>query len=204
MSKKRFHDVLDTLEFGLDTQHDLASLNRVVSKIVKERDLDRVMALFDEILAVSGEDQGELISFEKRMEEIEGELTRERIELLKEEKLLESLRMTNDAYIVRLDENIKEVEGYVKTQQFSFRELAGSKRVTELETTKAVAASFSEQIKLSEDSLKAMADRIGEVQSNVLPLLRGRISLHTSSSTFSDAQRLLREKVEDMKNLTKN
>ncbi|MBO4750361.1 MAG: hypothetical protein J5546_08590 [Lachnospiraceae bacterium] len=204
MSTKKNANTKDILSIGLDTQQDCACLNKVATKIIKGRDFKHVLSLFHELLSFTGdEEESELIYVEKRMEDIQRELTAERIEILKEEKLLYGLRMTNDSYVKRFDDDVEEIALFLKTHQFSFNEYVGEKRTNELQTTKTVAISFSEHLKLSENGLHAMADRIGEIQTNVIPLLRGRIALRASNDTLEDAQKLLRENVSELKKLSK-
>ena len=193
------------VNYGLESQRNIADLNRVSSEIIQQRNYDEVLNCFQQLLAVSGEQsEGDLVKKERYLDELQAELTSHRLEIMKEGILLEQLRHTNEDYTLVLEEEIKEAETYLKVglpaegrviDAASRREVL-RKRIGELRTSKTVAESFSAQFALSENNCKAMAKRIWNVVVTVIPLLRGRITMETSQTVIQQAQKILRESVE--------
>lgn len=193
------------VNYGLESQRNIADLNKVSSEIIQQRNYDEVLNCFQQLLAVSGEQsEGDLVKKERYLDELQAELTNHRLEIMKEGILLEQLRHTNEDYTLVLEEEIKEAETYLKVglpaegrviDAASRREVL-RKRIGELRTSKTVAESFSAQLALSENNCKAMSKRIWNVVVTVIPLLRGRITMETSQTVIQQAQKILRESVE--------
>ena len=124
-------------------------------------------------------------------------------QILKEAELFRALRMTNDAYISRLDEELSEAEEYLEKP--ADKDLADAytgydimqKRAQELKLTRSVALSFSKQISLSADNLTSLSDRVWNVQMNLIPLLRGMISAETLKIMRDELNMLFKEPSEN-------
>lgn len=196
----KFDDVSSILEYGLESQNNVVALNKLATKRIRESNFSDLMGLLDELMFMAGDvDLRSLAEKESRIEELRGDLAKERMELLKEAKLMEALRYANDAYLLRIDEEIREAQDSLKSPSFLEALDAHSKtnvlkkRIYELNTTMAVAKSFSEQLKLSENNYVSMADRVWSVLNQLIPLLRGRISMETGKLTIAEARRQLRK-----------
>ena len=187
MSRTEFKEVIDILNLGALSQNRLAELNSLVTKRINDTDHTGIYRLFDELLAIAEvKDIKELAGKEKRLDELENAMSEERIELLKEAQLLDALIMTNNSYIELLDKDIAIAKKYLDSpiseelQDVYTLYDTMQKRSQELILTKNVAASFSEQIRLSENTLLSLASRISYIRANYIPLLRGRISADTA------------------------
>lgn len=198
----KFDDVSSILEYGLENQNNVVALNKLATQRIRESSFSGLMELMDELLFMAGDvDIRSLAEKESRIEELRADLAKERMELLKEAKLMEALRRVNDVYLLRIDEEIKEAQESLKSPSFLEALDAHSKtnvlkkRIYELNTTKTVAKSFSEQMKLSENNYVSMADRVWSVLNQLIPLLRGRISMETGKMTIAEARRQLRKHV---------
>ena len=187
MNEDRFADMTSILSFGLGNQNRLADLNKLLTARIKEADYSDVHQRFEELLAIAQEtDIKKMAQKEERLDGLNSDLAGIRIELLKEQKLLWTMRGTNDAYVFQLGQEIEEAENYLSqapaegiADVITRRETL-KKRVQELVTTKSVGISFSEQIKLAEANLTSLSDRIWNVMMNLIPLLRGRLSMEYS------------------------
>ena len=187
MKEDRFADMTSILSFGLGNQNRLADLNKLLTARIKESDYSDVHQKFEELLAIAQEtDIKKMAQKEERLDGLNSDLAGIRIELLKEQKLLWAMRGTNDAYVFQLGQEIEEAENYLSqapaegiADVITRRETL-KKRVQELVTTKSVGISFSEQIKLAEANLTSLSDRIWNVMMNLIPLLRGRLSMEYS------------------------
>jgi len=187
MNEDRFADMTSILSFGLGNQNRLADLNKLLTARIKEADYSDVHQKFEELLAIAQEtDIKKMAQKEERLDGLNSDLAGMRIELLKEQKLLWAMRGTNDAYVFQLGQEIEEAENYLSqapaegiADVITRRETL-KKRVQELVTTKSVGISFSEQIKLAEANLTSLSDRIWNVMMNLIPLLRGRLSMEYS------------------------
>ncbi|MBO6299303.1 MAG: hypothetical protein J6N53_10710 [Lachnospiraceae bacterium] len=187
MNEDRFADMTSILSFGLGNQNRLADLNKLLTARIKEADYSDVHQKFEELLAIAQEtDIKKMAQKEERLDGLNSDLAGIRIELLKEQKLLWAMRGTNDAYVFQLGQEIEEAENYLSqapaegiADVITRRETL-KKRVQELVTTKSVGISFSEQIKLAEANLTSLSDRIWNVMMNLIPLLRGRLSMEYS------------------------
>ncbi|MBO6207717.1 MAG: hypothetical protein J6O73_12365 [Lachnospiraceae bacterium] len=187
MNEDRFADMTSILSFGLGSQNRLADLNKLLTARIKEADYSDVHQKFEELLAIAQEtDIKKMAQKEERLDGLNSDLAGIRIELLKEQKLLWAMRGTNDAYVFQLGQEIEEAENYLSqapaegiADVITRRETL-KKRVQELVTTKSVGISFSEQIKLAEANLTSLSDRIWNVMMNLIPLLRGRLSMEYS------------------------
>ncbi|MBP5282811.1 MAG: hypothetical protein J6Z22_09980 [Lachnospiraceae bacterium] len=207
MSSYEFSDQTSIIQFGLESQRNVADINTVATEIIKKREFDGVLACFKELLSISGDvDMNELLKKERRLDALGAELMKQRIELAKEGKLLQELRNTNDAYILELDDEIKYANDYLKNTLGKMKKTMEvrvmidilKKRTYELMTSKTVATSFSAQIKLSEDNCFSMSDRAWSAAVTILPLLRGRISMEANQTAIERAQQLLRDNMIEM------
>ena len=204
MSADRFADMTSILNFGLGSQNRLADLNKLVAERVGHKEFGQVQELFKELLEVSGEvDDNKLAQKERQLQELQSEFAEIRIEMIKEAKLLQALRVTNEIYVARLDEEIREANDYLtdlKTANLHDKKARADvlhKRIQELHTTKAVGDSFSQQMKLTEDSLNAMSDRIWNVLMHIMPLLRGRCMVDNSRGMLAETRKLIMECARD-------
>lgn len=198
MNEDRFADMTEILHLGLKQQDALAELNRVVTERIRTADYSRVHELFEELLAIAGEDDiKKMAQKEERLDGISDDLSGIRIGLLKEKELLAAMRDTNNAYIDALQQEIEAATAYMERPanreipDVITRQDTLQKRVQELMTTHSVGVSFSAQIKLAEDNLASLSDRIWHVMVNLLPLLRGRISMEYSKVLVTEIQKMM-------------
>ena len=204
MSKKEFSSLTDILNHGLGSQNRLAELNKLVSERIKNTDHHKLHDMINELLSIAEEPElNKMTDKEKRLDELNSSFSDIRIEILKEAELFRALRMTNDAYISRLDEELKEAEEYLEKP--ADKDLADAytgydimqKRAQELKLTRSVALSFSKQISLTADNLTSLSDRVWNVQMNLIPLLRGMISAETLKIMRDELNMLFKEPEEN-------
>ncbi len=200
---KEFSTPTDILNHGLGSQNRLAELNKLVTERIKSMDHSKLHGMINELLAIAEEpDINKITDKEKRLDDLNSSFSDIRIDILKEAELLRALRMTNDAYIARLDEELKEAEEYLKKPVENERADSYTgydtmqKRAQELTLTRSVGLSFSKQISLSADNLTSLSDRVWNVQMNLIPLLRGRISAETLKIMRDELDTILKEQVE--------
>lgn len=199
MSNVKFDDVTAILNHGLDTQREISDLNKLASQRIREGSFDPLMKMIDELLFMAGEmDVRSLVEKEKALEEIHEKLARERIDILKEAELFRGLRQANDQYAQNLSLDIQKAQNgltnpaLLEALDVHSKTNVLKKRIYELSTTKTVAESFSEQLKLVENNYASMAERIWSIMTQLMPLLRGRISMESGKKTFTEAKRVLR------------
>ena len=185
------------LNFGLETQKDIADLNDVASEIIKKRNYDDLMQAFRALLLLA-EEEGDISLAEKEehLEELQKKMIQMRIELVKEGKLLLELRNTNECYVNRISEEIEAGRERLKSDADLNDVL--EKRIRELMTSKTVAESFSAQLKYAMDNSNAMADRLWEALMTLLPLMRGRISLKTNQTMIEETQKTIKKWLKDI------
>ncbi len=198
-------DTVSILNYGLSSQNKIADLNKTVSAIIRQKDYHDLLECFEEIFSIAeNTDIAQLAEKEQRVEELRTDLVKYRMELLKESKLLQGLRETNNLYVRQLDEEIQDAEGWLQEKKLSkqpdgrHRTELLKKRLYELKTSRTVGESFSTQIRLSEENSIELADRIQNILAHILPLLRGRISAETDKMSFAQIRKLLREDVGEM------
>ena len=185
------------LNFGLETQKDIADLNDVASEIIKKRNYDDLMQAFRALLLLA-EEEGDISLAEKEehLEELQKKMIQMRIELVKEGKLLLELRNTNECYVNRISEEIEAGRERLKSDADLNDVL--EKRIRELMMSKTVAESFSAQLKYAMDNSNAMADRLWEALMTLLPLMRGRISLKTNQTMIEETQKTIKKWLKDI------
>ena len=194
----RLKDAVSVIDYGLRTQYDIAELNKTVSEIINKREYSGVLKAFDELLKEAGSDAvGELADRQQRIEEISEELTRSRIDIMKEARLLQQLRFTNDVYAVRISDEIKEAQRYCDEEKPAQEELI-RKRIYQLTTSKVVAENFSAQIKFSEDNCFDMAEKIWNALVTIVPLLRSSISMETGENVLIQTKLLISESMKEI------
>ena len=116
---------------------------------------------------------------------------------MKEKELLSAFRVTNDSLIEQLAKDILEATELLKDPDFLNRpdshEIGNAlkNRSGELNTTLAVAKSFSAQIKLSEDNLNQAANRIWDALMHIMPLIRGRLTAENSTLVIEEIKRMM-------------
>ena len=200
MSEARWDDITYMINYGLESQRNIAGLNRVTTDIVKKREFDDVLAAFQELLGIAEDaESGRMLEKERRLGELREVFTKQRIELLMEGKLLQELRHTNDAYIAKLKEEIREAQEYCEERYRSDNVRAAldhglvilNGRITEMITSTTVAESFSAQIEVAEKNCLNMADRIWNALVTILPLLQGRISMESSRTVIRQTREII-------------
>ena len=204
-------DVSSILNYGLGVQQKIADLNKVSAEIMKQRDFAEVFGFFDEILAMASDaDVRTTLQMEQRLDEIRRRFLEIRIDLLKEGNLLKELREVNEVYLLEIDGKIQDADAFSKTgfKKTDLEKDAGDalentlkKRAQELKTTQAVARSFSPQLKLAEDNCFSIAEKIWNVQMNLIPLVSNRISMDTGQKTVNETKTLIRNSVKEMEKL---
>lgn len=200
MNAERFADMSAILHLGRTGQNKLADVNKVVTDRIQGEDYSKVNQLFEELLAIAGEtDIKKMAQKEERLDGLSSDLAGQRIELLKELELLQAMRCTNDVYNEQLRRDIDEGEAFLhlpvqagQTDIYT-RQDAMQKRVQELMLTYNVGISFSEQIKLAEANITSLSDRIWNVLMNLIPLLRGRLSVEHSRIMVTEIRKVMGE-----------
>lgn len=208
MAEIWWDDTVSILNYGLVSQRDIAELNRLASAIIRKRDYDGVLKCFNELLSISAlTDPQQLLEKEQRIDHIQEEFCRNRIEIMKEAKLLKELRHTNDAYIERIGSEIAEAQKICREKQAAAAKVRPDnsldlirKRVYELTTSKVVAENFSAQLKLSEGNAFDMAEKLWNALATILPLLRGSISIEADKTRAVRTGKLIREMITDISN----
>ena len=207
MNENPWKNGASILHYGLESQTNIAELNKTVTEILSHRSYDGIIACFKELLALSEmTDPEQLVTKEKMLEQKQEELTRYRIELIKEGTLLRQLRLTNDTYAEVVRNEIEEARNYYNhggetdpnKEDFRFRKDMIGKRIQELTTSQKVAESFSPQIRISEDNCFKMADRIWDTLVSVMPLLRSKIAMENSKTILSQTRKMIRDALNDM------
>ena len=198
MTADKLRDIISVTDYGLKTQYDIVELNKTVSEIIKKREYSGVLKAFDELLEAAGTDAaGKLADRQQRVEEISEELTRSRIEIMKEARLLQQLRFTNDVYAARIGDEIKEAQRYCDEEKPALEDQI-RKRIYQLTTSKVVAENFSAQRKLSEDNCIGMAEKIWNALVTIVPLLRSSISLKTGENVIIQTKMLISESMKQI------
>ena len=207
MSNIELNDVTAILNYGLESQRCVADVNTVASDIIKHREYDEVLECFRELLSIAGNvDMQEVLKKERRLDELSAQFMKQRIELAKEGKVLQELRHTNEAYILRLDDEIKEAQEYLdggmgkQKKNLDLMMLKGTlkKRIYELMTSRTVAESFTAQIKISEENCFSMSDKAWNATVTIIPLLRGRISMEGNRTVIERTQNIIRENMTEL------
>ena len=208
MSNIIFDDVTSVLQYGLESQNKIAKLNQLASARIRERNFDELTELMDELLFMAGDaDIRSLADKERHIEEYRSRLSRERMELLKEARLQQALREVNDSYALQIGMEIQEAKNALEAPTLKNALDVHSKtnvlrkRIQELSLSKTVAESFSEQLRLTQEQYSAMAERTWSVLTQMIPLLRGRVSMDASKLTISEARRMLRDHLSEAQKL---
>lgn len=202
-------DVSAILNYGLGIQHEIADLNQAASLIMRQRDFGEIFGYFDEIMAMASETgEREMDATARRLDDICDRFLEWRIDLIKESHLLKELRGVNEIYLAEIIEGIEEAEAVLKkgiVKDNEVREMGDNslentlkKRINELRTTQSVAQSFSAQLQLALDNCSAMAERIWNVQVNLIPLVRTRVLIDAGQKTMRETKLLIRKNVKDM------
>jgi len=200
MGNRDVTNVTSTLKYGLDSQQLISELNRTANEVMKKTDFQPVMEIFGELLALTKKNN-ELDYSQNQVDALESELTSWQIELLKEKMLLLGFWELNESYLARIDGEIKNANVRARLDPYDIRGGLVQSRIYELETTKTVATSFSAQLKLYEDTLGNVANRVEEALVNVIPLLRSKLGQEERKKKLSDAGKILRLKLKEMDKL---
>ncbi len=200
MGNRDVTNVTSTLKYGLDSQQLISELNRTANEVMKKTDFQPVMEIFGELLALTKKNN-ELDYSQNQVDALESELTSWQIELLKEKMLLLGFWELNESYLARIDGEIKNANVRARLDTYDIRGGLVQSRIYELETTKTVATSFSAQLKLYEDTLGNVANRVEEALVNVIPLLRSKLGQEERKKKLSDAGKILRLKLKEMDKL---
>ena len=200
MGNRDVTNVTSTLKYGLDSQQLISELNRTANEVMKKTDFQPVMEIFGELLALTKKNN-ELDYSQNQVDALESELTSWQIELLKEKMLLLGFWELNESYLARIDGEIKNANVRARLDTYDIRGGLVQSRIYELETTKTVATSFSAQLKLYEDTLGNVANRVEEALVNVIPLLRSKLGQEKRKKKLSDAGKILRLKLKEMDKL---
>lgn len=197
-------DKVSIMNYGVGSQHKLATLNETVSDIVKEKDYSDIKDLHDCLIDLMSSEDGEsLVYRDIAVSGIKEELTRKRIELLKEGRLYEQLKNTNEVYITELSDEIASAEAFIgKTKNvgnhsdaFALSQLKS--RVKELKTTKTIAATLSEQLSFYGKNSASLADRIGAVINTLVPLWESGKAMSVNKESTKKAFKLLKALADD-------
>ena len=210
MAEINLYDKVSIINYGIGTQHRLASLNEVVSDIVKEKDYSDIKDLYDTLIELMSLDATKSPSYtETLIKAIREELLRIRIELLKESKLYAELRNTNNCYIAQLKDEIAYAESILVekaskkkgiSETFSLNQLKN--RIGELKTSGTVARTLNEQLSLYEKNSSSLADKISSVTHTLMPLWESGTALNINKKSTQKAFKALKALVdESVKNM---
>ena len=207
MSNINLSDKVSIMNYGIGVQHKLANLSELVADIVKEKDYSDIKTLTDTLLELMSMDESKTPAYaDALIDAIRENLMQARIDLLKECKLYEELRNTNEVYITQLSEAVTEGElflGNVKNNKETHSDaLAVSQlksRIKELKTSKTVASTLTEQLALYQKNSAAFAERISSVINALMPLWESKMALSINKESTQKAFKMLKALMDEVK-----
>ncbi|MBR6003626.1 MAG: toxic anion resistance protein [Lachnospiraceae bacterium] len=196
MGKIDLNDKLSIINYGVGIQHKLADLNEVVSEIVRDKDYSNITGLYDALTKLmSANDDKTPFYTESAIRGIREELLKNRVELLKECKLYEELRNTNNVYLTELSAEITEAQEILSQIPGGKRMTSKSmlwNRIQEMKTTKTVAGTLNDQLALYHKNSAALAEKIGSAINTLMPLWESGVSLSVNKKSTQKAFNMLK------------
>ena len=207
MSNINLSDKVSIMNYGIGVQHRLANLSELVADIVKEKDYSDIKKLTDNLLELMSMDERKTpVYADALIDAIRENLLQARVDLLKECKLYEELRNTNEVYITQLSEAVTEGELFLNnvkdnrethSDALAFSQLKS--RVKELKTSKTVASTLTEQLALYQKNSAAFAERISSVINALMPLWESKIALSVNKESTEKAFKMMKALMNEVK-----
>ncbi|MBR6307925.1 MAG: toxic anion resistance protein [Lachnospiraceae bacterium] len=207
MSNINLSDKVSIMNYGIGVQHRLANLSELVADIVKEKDYSDIKKLTDNLLELMSMDERKTpVYADALIDAIRENLLQARVDLLKECKLYEELRNTNEVYITQLSEAVTEGELFLNnvkdnrethSDALAFAQLKS--RVKELKTSKTVASTLTEQLALYQKNSAAFAERISSVINALMPLWESKIALSVNKESTEKAFKMMKALMNEVK-----
>ena len=205
MSDINFFDKVSIINYGIGTQHQLADLNATVARTAREKDYSDISVLYENLLKLMSDDNKAPAYADTLVQAIKEALLKMRIELMKDTKLYAELLKVNEVYIEKLSDEIRIGQEHLTTAKkekdkaydpLSIPQLA--RRIDELKTSKQVALSLSDELRLYEKNSSSLAGKIQTITKDLLPLWEGSHTINTNKKSTEEALKIVESMVSEV------